>query len=62
MLTVTDDGVGFDTTAPAPGHLGQHTMRERAHAAGGTLQVASSPGHGTVVRAVVPALRHPAEN
>jgi signal transduction histidine kinase len=62
MLTVTDDGVGFDTTASAPGHLGQHTMRERAHAAGGTLQVSSSPGHGTVVRAVVPALRHPAEN
>ena len=62
VLTVTDDGVGFDTTAPAPGHLGQHTMRERAHAAGGTLQVASSPGQGTVVRAVVPALRHPAEN
>jgi len=62
VLTVTDDGVGFDTTAPVPGHLGQHTMRERAHAAGGTLQVASSAGHGTVVRAVVPALRHPAEN
>ena len=36
--------------------------RDRAHAAGGTLQVASSAGRGTVVRVVVPALRHPAES
>ena len=39
---------------PAPGHLGQHTMRDRAHAAGGTLRSVQRPGQGTVVRAGSP--------
>jgi PAS domain S-box-containing protein len=54
-LVVTDDGVGFDTGSSFPGHLGLRSMRERAREAGGTLAVDSRPGHGTRVRATVPA-------
>ncbi|HEY1625160.1 MAG TPA: GAF domain-containing sensor histidine kinase [Streptosporangiaceae bacterium] len=49
-LEVTDDGRGFDVSAPAPGPgtgLGLASMRERAAAAGGTLTVTSAPGSGT---------------
>ncbi|MGN6599072.1 MAG: ATP-binding protein [Actinomycetes bacterium] len=53
---VVDDGRGFDPSAPRPGHLGLHTMRERAAAVGGQLDVASQPGLGTVVTLTVPML------
>ena len=53
-LTVTDDGAGFDTDARHPGHLGLTTMRDRAAAAGGLLEVTSAPGAGTTVRVTVP--------
>ena len=49
-LTVTDNGVGFDTTAkPIMGGygMGTTTMRERAQAIGATLQLLSAPGAGT---------------
>ncbi|KUO14416.1 hypothetical protein AQJ91_46920 [Streptomyces dysideae] len=54
-LVITDDGVGFDTGRSFPGHLGLRSMRERAREVGGTLDVDSRPGHGTWVRADVPA-------
>ncbi|MFI5679795.1 sensor histidine kinase [Streptomyces cellulosae] len=54
-LVVTDDGVGFDSGRSFPGHLGLRSMRERAREAGGTLAVDSRPGHGTRIRATVPA-------
>jgi signal transduction histidine kinase len=56
-LTVTDDGTGFDPDAPAgAGHrLGLASMRDRARAAGGRLDVRSRPGAGTTVRLTVPA-------
>ncbi|MFI6931110.1 GAF domain-containing protein [Streptomyces sp. NPDC050287] len=54
-LVVTDDGAGFDTGSSFPGHLGLHSMRERAREAGGTLVVDSRPGRGTRIRATVPA-------
>jgi PAS domain S-box-containing protein len=46
-LEVSDDGAGFNPTAAFPGHLGQHSMRERAERLGGTLTVTSAPGQGT---------------
>lgn len=51
-IAVRDDGVGFDATANGPqaGHYGLVGMRERARLASGTLEVASAPGQGTVVR------------
>ena len=54
MLTVRDDGAGFDPAAAPRGRWGMTTMRERAEAAGGSLEVQSAPGAGTVVLARVP--------
>lgn len=54
-LSVRDDGCGFDARAPARGRLGLQTMRERAEACGGTLEIDSGPGRGTHLRVVVPA-------
>jgi signal transduction histidine kinase len=51
-LTVSDDGVGFDPTAPAvrSRRLGLTSMEERAEALGATLTIESTPGQGTTVR------------
>jgi PAS domain S-box-containing protein len=55
LLTVRDDGRGFETSQSYPGHLGLISMRERAEKAGGLLRIESSPGEGTVVELRVPA-------
>jgi DNA-binding NarL/FixJ family response regulator/signal transduction histidine kinase len=58
MLTVEDDGQGFDpsvrATASASGGFGLTSMRERAHVFGGILDVKSTPGRGTRVTARLP--------
>jgi signal transduction histidine kinase len=54
ILEVHDDGRGFDPTGPFPGHLGLHSMRERATRMGGTLTIESTPGQGTSLRVQVP--------
>lgn len=54
-LSVADDGTGFDPARVPRGHYGLLTMRQRAEACGGRLEVESSPGRGTRIRAVVPA-------
>ena len=46
-LEIADDGTGFDPKRPAPGHFGLLTMRERAEALGGELEVVSGPGRGS---------------
>lgn len=56
-LEVRDNGIGFDPEAvrSAPnGHIGMISMRQRAESLGGELQVESTAGPGTVVRALVP--------
>lgn len=53
-LGVTDNGHGFDTHAQFPGHLGLHSMRERVERVGGSFEIASAPGRGTAVSAIVP--------
>jgi two-component system sensor histidine kinase UhpB len=53
-LTVHDDGRGFDPAGLPRGRLGMTTMRERAEAAGGQLQVESAPGKGARISATVP--------
>ena len=55
MLSVRDDGCGFDARAPTRGRFGLLTMRERAEACGGRLELDSAPGRGTRLRALVPA-------
>jgi signal transduction histidine kinase len=56
VLSVTDDGTGFDPGAvrSAGRHLGLVSMRDRASGVGGTLTVHSEPGKGTVVEMEVP--------
>jgi len=53
VLTVTDDGVGFDVDAAHHG-LGLISMSERAEQVGATLQIRSKPGGGTQVEVTVP--------
>ncbi len=54
FVEVSDDGVGFDPEGSFPGHLGLHSMRERAASLRGILEVQSAPGRGSVIRATVP--------
>jgi PAS domain S-box-containing protein len=53
-LEVDDNGIGFDPLATYPGHLGLHSMRERAMSVGGSLDINSAPGSGTQIRVRVP--------
>ncbi|MDT4989257.1 MAG: hypothetical protein QOI74_3351 [Micromonosporaceae bacterium] len=53
VLTVADDGRGFDPAEPSR-RLGLASMRERARAAGCRLQVLSRPGGPTTIRLEVP--------
>ncbi|MBN1889319.1 MAG: sensor histidine kinase [Thermoflexales bacterium] len=55
-IQVGDDGAGFDplTVASQAGHYGLLGMRERARLAGGTLEIDSRPGRGTVLRLRLP--------
>jgi signal transduction histidine kinase len=52
LLTVRDDGIGFDPGAAAirSRRLGLTSMEERAETLGGTLAIESRAGEGTVVR------------
>jgi two-component system sensor histidine kinase UhpB len=51
-LQIQDAGQGFDPAAISEG-LGLVSMRERLRMVGGKLTINSSPGHGTVIEAVV---------
>jgi signal transduction histidine kinase len=53
-LLVTDDGVGFDVSQAVSG-LGLHGMRERVTLLGGSIEIESRPGEGTLVHARIPA-------
>jgi PAS domain S-box-containing protein len=55
MILVEDDGRGFDPeTREQSGALGLLGMSERIALVGGSLQIESSPGNGTTVRARIP--------
>ena len=55
-VSVQDDGKGFEPadTRQQEGHLGLIGMRERAASFGGTLDISSRPGRGTVITLEVP--------
>ena len=58
-LSVRDDGAGFDVEAAqrravSGGSLGVVSMEERVALAGGSFQIESAPGQGTVVVASFP--------
>ncbi|HLF01477.1 MAG TPA: GAF domain-containing sensor histidine kinase, partial [Anaerolineales bacterium] len=56
LLSVADDGRGFDlaATEQANGHFGLLGMRERAESFGGKLLLSTAPGRGTRVEVRVP--------
>jgi signal transduction histidine kinase len=58
ILTITDNGKGFvaSDAAAMGGHWGLLGMRERIEALGGTLQIQTAPGSGTVLTARVPLI------
>jgi len=55
LVSVHDDGKGFDQAQARPSTHGLAGMRHRVEAAGGALAVLSSPGQGTRVSARLPA-------
>jgi signal transduction histidine kinase len=53
-VRIRDDGRGFDPAASTSG-FGIVGMRERVTLLGGTVDIESEGGKGTLVRAVIPA-------
>ncbi len=54
-LQVSDDGDGFDVTAPVSAQsFGLTSMRERTESLGGQFSIESTPGSGTTVKVVTP--------
>ena len=59
ILFIRDNGLGIDPAhvkAPLPGHFGLLGMRERILRIGGELEISSTPGEGTTVKARVPVV------
>ena len=58
MLTVVDDGEGFDPeiveSYVADGHIGLGSLLARFDAMGGSMEIDSVIGHGTQVTATSP--------
>lgn len=55
VLTIADDGVGFDQEAvKGRGGLGLIGMEERARLVNGNLSIATRPGHGTRIALQIP--------
>jgi signal transduction histidine kinase len=50
VLSVRDDGQGFDVSRVTPEHLGLAIMRERSESIHGELSIISAPGEGTEIR------------
>jgi signal transduction histidine kinase len=62
QLAVRDNGAGFDPAQHRAGtSLGHASMRQRASLLGGTVEIDSSPGRGTIIRAWVPLREEPSE-
>jgi signal transduction histidine kinase len=55
-VSVRDDGCGFDPAAPVGGY-GLAGLRARAAEVGGTAQVRSTPGDGTIITVCLPIPR-----
>lgn len=54
LLTVADNGAGFEPKGPVGRGLGMVGMRARARSAGGELKVETAPGAGVRIAATVP--------
>ena len=54
LVSVRDDGVGFDTSVPRTSAHGLLGMRYRVEAEGGVMTLTAAPGQGTLVEARLP--------
>lgn len=54
VLEIDDDGRGFDVDTTTRG-MGLRNLRDRAESLGGKLEIESTPGEGTTVRATFPS-------
>ena len=54
LVSVRDNGVGFDTDVPRLARHGLIGMRYRVEAEGGTMRLSSKPGEGTLIEATLP--------
>jgi two-component system, NarL family, sensor kinase len=54
LLTIRDDGRGFDPGQKSQAGLGLDSMKERVYLIGGDFWVKSQPGQGTVVEVLAP--------
>ncbi|MFQ5852134.1 MAG: HAMP domain-containing protein [Candidatus Binatia bacterium] len=54
LLTVKDDGLGFDAGHRSGGGQGLHNISERARRLGGLLRIESGPGLGTRIAVEIP--------
>jgi two-component system sensor histidine kinase UhpB len=59
LITVTDNGRGFDPETGRHGGLGVLGMEERARLIGGSLHITSAPSEGTTVALRVPLILPP---
>jgi signal transduction histidine kinase len=57
ILSVSDDGCGFDLSVVRAG-LGMQSMHDRAQAIGAALEVRTRPGRGTTLRVELPRSRN----
>jgi PAS domain S-box-containing protein len=65
VITVEDEGRGFDPDTLEPkteGGFGLFSVRERLRLFGGHLEIDSTPGNGTRMTAVLPAILLPVED
>ncbi|HKX39895.1 MAG TPA: CHASE3 domain-containing protein [Burkholderiaceae bacterium] len=54
MISVRDNGVGFDPNKPGSGSHGLLGMRYRIEAQGGRMNLTTAPGKGTLIEATLP--------
>lgn len=62
ILTVVDDGMGFEVTDQPFSSYGLSNMNERAIEIGGTLRIVSVPGEGTKLDCFVPIIKEQVKN
>ena len=56
LLTVKDDGIGFDTSTIPSGHYGILGIKERVRLVNGTFELQSEKDNGTLLKITIPFL------
>jgi NarL family two-component system sensor histidine kinase YdfH len=54
LITIQDDGLGFDPSAIPSGHYGILGIKERVRLVNGSLRIESAKGKGTLLKIEIP--------